>query len=152
MPREPGSDDATVLAYLRRRWRHRLDATTIPQAQRALALPPGTAQRLRLHDHLAAHPAALRTLRTYGESPLSLTLTDDEKLLARRVLAGATPAAAAHDLGLPPDTRRAARRVLRHAGILRDDRPAPGADGVVDGVGLNFHTIRIEGESTFGVH
>lgn len=144
--------DATVLDYLRRRWRRRLDATTIPQAQQALALPPSTAQRIRLYRALAARPAFWRRLRSYGQTAVALTLTEGEKLTARAILSGATFDEAAAAAGLHDREISAARQVYRAIGLLQRGHLAADTSPFTQGVGLNFHTVRVEGEPTFAVH
>jgi hypothetical protein len=47
---------------------------------------------------------------------------------------------------------RAARAVFRAIGLLERGRLAAGAARFGDGVGFNFHTVRVEGEPAFAVH
>jgi hypothetical protein len=144
--------DGAVLDYLRRRWRRRLDATTIPQAQHALALPESTAQRIRLFRVLIARPTLWRALEPYGQTAVALTLTEGEKLVARAMLEGARVDEAAAAARLDETEARAARAVFRAIGLLERGRLAAEPARFGDGVGFNFHTVRVEGEPAFAVH
>ena len=143
--------DQAVLDYLRRRWRKRLDLTTVEQAEHALSLPRSVARRLRVYRRLEAEPSLWRPIVRFGANPVAVTLNETEKLLARLLLTGATLAGAGARLELPAPVLPAASRALSAVGFLKGDRPAPGAGRFREGLGLLFHTVRVEGEPAFNV-
>ncbi|MDA0270183.1 MAG: hypothetical protein O2798_06350 [Chloroflexi bacterium] len=150
MPRSANTD-AAVLDLLTRRWRRHLDVTTVQQAQDALALPRDVAQRLRLLDVLQRRKAAWKPVAGYGATPLTLTLTEDEKLVARHMLDGVAFAEACACTALDDDAMRTARRFLTATGFLSRSRTAADTSRFLEGTGLQFHTVRVEGEAAFNV-
>ena len=144
------SDDA-ILDYLKRRWRTVMNITTIEQAQAALALPVSASQRIRIYKALRAKPALVRDLKRYGVNAVTVTLTQDEKLLARRMVAGATFEDATESVGLDAGEGKSAARVLRAVGFLQRGRITPDVEEFHEGVGLQAHTVRVEGEPAFNV-
>ena len=143
--------DGVVLDYLGRRWRG-LDISTIAQAQDALGLRRNVAQRLRLYRRVAAEPTLRRRLGRWDAGPVTVALTENEKLIMRALLQGEAADTVGEALGVPPAETAMALRVLREVGLLRGKRPAAGSDQLLDGIGLNFHTVRVEGEPAFNVH
>ena len=143
--------DELVLAYLRRRWRRRIDLSTIEQAQDALALPRSVAQRLRIHETLRAKRRLWRAIALAGAGPTSVTLTEAEKLIARAYVRGDDPSAVARQLELDDRGLRLATRVLRAVGFLNRGRVAPDVAAFQEGTGLTAHTVRVEGEPAFNV-
>jgi hypothetical protein len=149
MPR--ANTDAAVLDLLARRWRRHLNVTTVRQAQDALALPRDVAQRLRLLEVLQRRKATWKPVAGYGATPLTLTLTEDEKLVARHMLDGTEFAEACERTGLYEASARTARRVLTATGFLSRGRITPDTSRFLEGTGLQFHTVQVEGEVAFNV-
>jgi hypothetical protein len=148
----PGANtDTAVLDLLARRWRRHLDVTTVQQAQDALALPRDVAQRLRLLGVLQQRKAAWKPVAGYGATPLTLTLTEDEKLVARHMLDGVAFTEACGRTALGEAATRTARRVLTATGFLSRGRIAPDTSRFLEGTGLQFHTVQVEGEAAFNV-
>ncbi|GMU39809.1 MAG: hypothetical protein AMXMBFR23_06750 [Chloroflexota bacterium] len=143
--------DATVLDLLKRRWRRHLDVSTVQQAQDSLGLPRDTAQRLRLFAALQRSKAAWKPVAGYGATPYTLTLTEDEKLVARHLVDGVSLAEATERAGLDEADANIARRVLTATGFLVRGRIAPDLSRFLQGTGLQFHTVRVEGEAAFNV-
>lgn len=145
------TSDTAVLDLLKRRWRQHLNVSTVQQAQDALGLPRDTAQRLRLFGTLQRSKAAWKPVAGYGATPYTLTLTEDEKLVARHLVDGRPFAEAASRAGLDETGRAVARRVLTATGFLVRGRIAPDVSRFLAGTGLQFHTVRVEGEAAFNV-
>lgn len=143
--------DGVVLDLLKRRWRRHLDVSTVQQAQDALGLPRDTAQRLRLLAVLDRSKAAWKPVAGYGATPLTLTLTQDEKLIARHLIDGVPLTEANARAGLDAPRAAVARRVLTATGFLRRGRIADDVSRFLEGTGLQFHTVRVEGEAAFNV-
>src|SRR5206468_4166703 len=101
------TDDARVLRYLRGCWKRLFRLTTVAQAMVALDLPPDPEQRLRIGDHLLAHPELHPTLGRWGAR--TFILTDDEKRLGRYL--------ALHPRGV------AGRRSAARAGVVLGRTP-----------------------------
>ena len=74
-----------------------------------------------------------------------------EKVAARALLAGGRPAALPNTLARSATEVGRALRVLRAVGFLRHGHPAPDASRFLEGLGLSFHTVRVEGEPAFNV-
>ncbi|PKN81442.1 MAG: hypothetical protein CVU47_06720 [Chloroflexi bacterium HGW-Chloroflexi-9] len=143
--------DGAVLDLLKRRWRRQLDVSTVQQAQEALGLPRDTAQRLRLLAVLQHSKAAWKPVAGYGATPLTLTLTEDEKVVARHLLDGVPLTEALTRAGLDAPGASIARRVLTATGFLHRGRIADDVSRFLEGTGLQFHTVRVEGEAAFNV-
>lgn len=101
---------------------------------------------------LSARPALWRRLTSYGQTATALALTEGEKLAARALLRGETIDEAFATAGLDEAEARAARQVFRALRLLVRGRAASEGSRFEEGVGLNFHTVRVEGESAFAVH
>ena len=143
--------DEAILEYLKRRWRTVMNITTVEQAQAALALPASAPQRIRIFEALRTNPTVSRDLRRYGVNAVTVTLTQDEKLLARRMVAGSSFDDAVDAVGLERADGKAAARVLRAVGFLQRGRVTPEVEAFHEGVGLQAHTVRVEGEPAFNV-
>lgn len=141
--------DEPVFSFLKERWRRPLDITTVRQAQDALSLPRDDAQRWRLYERLIREPAHLADKRRFGVSPLSVTLTNEEKLAGRALLLGRSESQARDDSGTGPGLWDEVKRALVTAGLLARDRwrLEAGYQRVLSGIGLLFHTIRAPGET-----
>ena len=80
-----------------------------------------------------------------------MTLTEIEKLLARRMAAGASLDEAAKVVDVDSAAAKAAARVLRAVGFLQRGRLTPDVASFHEGVGFQAHTVRVEGEPAFNV-
>ena len=148
---EPLNTDQILLDQLRRRWKAALDITTVGQAQSALNLPANLSQRLRIHKTLTADTRLWKAIKACGATPLTVTLTELEKRFARKLSAGETAAAAASELDMNASDIRAARRALAAVGLMRRGRIVVDADRLLGSLGLQSHTVRVEGEPAFNV-
>ncbi len=83
---------------------------------------------------------------------MTVTLTANEKLIARALLAGEAVAAVGQAVGVPAAETATALRVLRELGFLKGQALAPEAVRFEEGIGLNFHAVLVEGEPAFSVH
>jgi hypothetical protein len=143
--------DEAILDYLKRRWRTVMNITTVDQAQAALALPASAPQRIRVYKAMQAKPALGRGLQRYGVNAVTVTLTQEEKLIARRMAAGSSFSDAADAVGLDSAGGKAAARLLRAVGFLQRGRVTADLGPFHEGVGLQAHTVRVEGEPAFNV-
>ena len=143
--------DQIVIDFLRRRWRRMMDLTTVAQAQAALALPDNVTQRLRIHEALSNDRRLWQPIARYGANPLTVTLTEGEKLIARHMLDGASFEAGCERAAVSGTARVAAKRVLRAVGFLQRGRVASEPGPFLDGVGLQTHTVRVEGDQAYNV-
>src|SRR5688500_5626144 len=83
--RQPAQSRAdSIVSHLRERWDHLFRLTTVEQAMAALGLPPDDNLRLAVGDRLRAQPDIHQALVRWG--PLTFILTEQEKLLARRLV------------------------------------------------------------------
>ena len=137
-----------ILTFLRDRWSRTLDITTVEQAREALGLPPDDELRWRLQEHLSIQQGPLATKARYGVLATTVTLTNQEKLGGRALVLGLSEddAQAAAELDAPGWER--ATTMLRRIGLLAAEgwRPADDHGRLLEGVGLNFHTVRARGE------
>lgn len=143
--------DQILLDQLRHRWKAVLDITTVGQAQAAINLPPNLSQRLRIHKTLRADPRLWKPIKASGATRLTVTLTELEKRFARKLSSGQTAADAAEQLNMSAPDLRAAQRALTAVGLLRRGRIATDAGRLLGGLGLQSHTVRVEGEPAFNV-
>jgi DNA-binding CsgD family transcriptional regulator len=143
--------DQILLDQLQRRWKATLDITTVAQAQSALNLPANLSQRLRIHKTLTADPRLWKAIKACGARPLTVTLTELEKRFARKLAAGETAADVASQLDMSASDVRAARRALAAVGLLRRGRIVADAGRLLGDLGLQSHTVRVEGEPAFNV-
>ena len=143
--------DQIVIDFLRRRWRRVMDLTTVAQAQAALALPDNVTQRLRIHEALSNDRRLWRPIARYGANPLTVTLTEGEKLIARQMLDGSSFEAGCERAAVSGTAGLAAKRVLRAVGFLQRGRATSEPGPFLDGVGLQTHTVRVEGDHAYNV-
>jgi hypothetical protein len=158
------AEERRVLAYLQSQWDRLFRLTTIAQGMAALGLPADDERRLRLGDHLLAHPAAHPVVARWGAR--TLILTEDEKLLGRylaqRAAAGAgrvpaAGAAAAIGRTVPEVTR--GLTVLQHVGLidwrLANDTIAytlaPDWQERAGPLAFTFHTVTLQSGERFNV-
>jgi len=141
-----------VLKFLDERWKRPLDITTIGQALEALGHEPDDNLRWEVFETLETNPGRLSDKKRYGVSPVTVTLSNEEKLAGRAILFGKSEDeardTAAIAVGRWPNSKEALVRV----GLLEAQRwgPADGHKRLLDGVGLFFHTVRTRNE-TFNV-
>lgn len=141
-----------VLAFLDERWKRPLDITTIGQALEALGNEPNNNLRWELFETLQANPGRLSDKKRYGVSPVTVTLSNEEKLAGRALLFGKSEEEARSAAAIPEGRWPSSRDALVRVGLLADRgwRPADGHERILDGVGLFFHTVRARDE-TFNV-
>jgi len=158
------SADARVLRYLRSHWSRLFRLTTVAQAMAALDLPPDPEQRLRIGDHLLAHPETHATLGRWGAR--TFILTEDEKRLGRylalhpRGVAGRRSAArAGAALGCTPDEVQRRLSALERVGLVavqgasgrRAYRLVPGWRQLAGPLEFTYHAVTLEGGEQFNV-
>src|SRR5215212_182061 len=153
-----------ILAHLRAEWDDAIRLTTVAQAQAALGLPHDAALRRTLGRHLLAHPEVHPTVACWGAP--ALALTEDDKLLGR-YLTGRAPdsagrcslAEAAAALDRRPDEAGEGLSTLAALDLLTWEREgeavrfrlAADLPARLGPLGWMFHTVEVEGESTFNV-
>lgn len=153
-----------ILAHLRAEWDDAVRLTTVAQAQAALGLPRDAAERGVLGRYLLGHPDVHPAVARWGAP--ALALTEDEKLLGR-YLAGRAPegagrctlAEAAAALGRGPDEVEEGLSTLAALELLTWERDgeavrfrlAADLPARLGPLGWMFHTVEVEGESTFNV-
>ena len=143
--------DAVVVDYLVRRWRRRFDVMTVEQAQVALAMPTSLPQRLRVLRWLKRNPTAWRQPARWDATPYTLTLTEDEKLLARHLVDGRALEDAVKRVDFEEARAAAAVTGLRAFGVLREDALADDLTPFLAGNGFTFHTVKVEGAPAYNV-
>jgi hypothetical protein len=141
-----------VLAFLDERWKRPLDITTIGQALEALGHEPDDNLRWEVFETLQTNPGRLSDKKRYGVAPVTVTLSNEEKLAGRALLFGEREEEAREAAAIPVGRWASSKEALVRVGLLasRGWRPADGHERILDGVGLFFHTVRKQNE-TFNV-
>jgi len=146
----PTPEDTRVIEVLLEDWRDLLRCTTIDQAMERVGMPFSHASRLRIAHFLIGDPAASGLMRW---DPPAYVLTNDEKLIARRVVR-----LWRQGMALPHPGADAWRNAGRRAAQIEDafnglvwlgfmrqavDRyeVAEGPESFLRGLGFSFHEV-----------
>jgi hypothetical protein len=152
MQRHPlTAEETRIVELLRDDWRDVLRCTTIDQTMERAGTPFSHAQRLRIAEFLLHEPEADALMRWH---PATYVLTNQEKLVARRILrlrreGAALPQpdeAGREKFGLDGDRGRQAFE-LTWLGFLRKTTDgyqlAQDYDRFLEGLGLYFHEVSL---------
>ena len=156
------SSELEAVDHLRQAWDRPLRLTTVAMALEATGLAARGEARLRIADHLAAHPEIHPVVQRWGVA--TLVLDEDEKLLGRRLVQmGAGPTVLvgelAEEVGQPEAELERAFHTLQHLELLswqRDDRRVSylmttGWRERLGPLGFNYHSVRLESGERFNV-